>query len=82
MIWLALKLNDLVNRAEEWFWGAWYWLKFTIHPDKRPSAEILAEVRAKLEQMPAAKEIHEAHALISKALGEPGRALAEERRGQ
>ena len=66
MFWLIFKILTAYNRAEEWLWDAWIWVKIRVRPDKRPASVILAEVKERLEQMPAAKEIHEAHALIEK----------------
>ena len=66
MIWIIIKILEAYDRAEEWLWDAWIWVKIRVRPDKRPSSVILAEVKERLEQMPAAKEIHEAHALLEK----------------
>lgn len=50
-----------MNAIDEirWFlWDCWTWVKVRIRPDRRPSAEILNEVRERLSEMPAGKEIH------------------------
>lgn len=47
----------------------WIWVKLRVHPDKRPAAELFAEVRERLGQMPAGKEIHEVFTLLDEAEG-------------
>ena len=52
----------------KYFLFDWYTrIKVRLFPDPRPAAEILADVKQRLSEMPASKEIHEAYKLIEQA---------------
>jgi len=48
------------------FWDCYIWCKVRLFPDKRSADELLADVKERLSQMPAGKEIHEAYRLVEK----------------
>ena len=58
---------------DAWDWVAdfavmrWYAFKFWLHPDARPTDEILGDVVERLSRMPASREIHDAVEHIEKA---------------
>lgn len=59
-----------MSAIELFLWDCYIWCKVRLFPDKRPSSELFAEVKERLSNMPASKQIHEAYELIEKA--EPG----------
>lgn len=74
MIWLAFKLWELIDCIRDLWWEACTWVRIRIRPDKRPMAVMLADVKDRLERMPAAKEIHEAYRLIERVeAAQPGK---------